>query len=425
MEELRETAVAGLAGLIDAGDPAVGFELHEWANQDFMNARYGDAAVLLESLLRLVEAVPVPEVDENVVRFNLASAKARLGEEQLARELYAEVVTGLHVLLERGDAEAADRFLAYCQHPSIGLILETDPPLFEMIQLGLSFHTEDNLARAEALWNASTILWDLGEAEASHRFMQECVAIARGFDDNQLMLGLSLVDLARVEWDRGASESAVEHCLEARELLRTTGGRRYRIATRLIVTDLVERVLADPQGPETHGLVQRAMDLAAGAEVNLHRTRGTLALRPWWKICGDMARMHAALAESGSRERHAELAGDWSERLRTSVSPYLSRPHPVGFDLGCIALADALLGLPDATPEELELALELADLADRTADGRLSPQVALGAEARYRLGDFEGAVREGHRALTLSRTSCPVRNLAERVREYEAALAER
>jgi hypothetical protein len=51
--------------------------------------------------------------------------------------------------------------------------------------------------------------------------------------------------------------------------------------------------------------------------------------------------------------------------------------------------------------------------------------VAARAEALFRLGDLEGAVREGRRALALTADLRPVRGLEARVRTYEAALAGR
>jgi hypothetical protein len=84
-----------------------------------------------------------------------------------------------------------------------------------------------------------------------------------------------------------------------------------------------------------------------------------------------------------------------------------------------------LLALGDATRDELELALTLSEAADDAAGGQLAPPVAAHAEALYRLGDVEGAVREGRRALGLTADVRPMRGLEERVRKYEAVLAGR
>ncbi len=432
--ELRERALAALRPLIEARDPEVAVELFEWARQGFLRAHYQRAADLLREVLDLVGDAVEPVLFPNTmvlhptfIQFNLACAEARLGNRNEARELYAQATAGLRKIVQYGDSRAADDFIELCVHPDIGLLEETDPPMLELIRLALDRHEGPNLGKADSLWNAAIILRDGDTWQESHRLMLECVEIARGFEENHLMLGSALAALAQHEWNLGETEAAVAHATEARPLLRPTGGRPFRSATRLIVSDLVDRVAADPTSRDAREVARTVVELAEDAGRNLEHASGADALIPWWEICGELARMHATLAQSGAGEEHAALAQSWNDRLRRSLAPHVKPPHPVGVDFECTALANALLTLTDATREELELARTLSEVANEAAGsgGRLAPPVAARAEALFRLGDIEGAVRSGRRALELTADARPVRGLEARVRTYEAALAER
>jgi serine/threonine protein kinase len=423
--ELRERALAGLRPLVEARYPEVAFELFEWAHQDFLRGGYRRAADLLRVLLDLVVDTSEPAPHPSIVRFNLACAEARLGNREEALQLYTQATEGMWEIVRRGDSRAADEFIGGCEHPDIGLVLETGPPLVELIQLALERYEGSNLGKAESLWNAAIILQDVGSAEESHRLMLECVEIARGFEENRLMLGSALTRIARFEWDLGKTEAAVEHASEARPLLRPTRGRPYRLATHMIIAAHVDRIVADPASDAGSTLVGRVIELAEESGRDLDHARGPSALVPWWMICGELARMHRTLADSGAGEEHRALAQTWNDRLRRSLEPHLEPPPPAASDIACTALARALLALGDATRDELELALTLSEAADDAAGGQLAPPVAAHAEALYRLGDVEGAVREGRRALGLTADVRPMRGLEERVRKYEAVLAGR
>jgi len=428
---LRERALAALDPLIDAGGPEVAMELFEWSCVMFLRGMEAEAATLLRRDLEIVRSLEEPPSDPAVavpdpalVEFNLACSEARLGNDDQARQLYASSTRGLWDIVRRGDARAADDWLERCEHPAIGFCLDTDPPLREVIVLARTHHAARNLALAETLWNGARIGEDIGFADESYEAMRETVEIARGFEENHLMLGLALVDLAYFEWRRGRADEVIEHCLEAQPLLAATQGRPQRRAARLIVGCLVERIVASPDAPDATELVRRVEELAAEASGRLARARGIESRLHWWHVCGDLARAHRALAAAGKGGDHAELARAWTERLRSDIEPYLDAPMRRNLDYDCTELASAILLLEDATPDELETARELAARADAITGGRLTRPVDTLAHALFRLGDLEGAVREARRARELSKSSEPVRGLAERLARYEAALAE-
>jgi len=435
-EDLLARALALLQPLAGTGDLAVVEQLFEWAHVCFLRDRPAEASGLLRGVLESVRAlgdpgrdpaaVPVPLLypipDPALVEFNLACAEARLGNWEAARRHYAGSARGLREIVARGDTAAAADWLERCQHPAIGLVMAVDPPLTELIELAVGRHEVRNLGTAETLWNAAWVLEDIQGGKRCYELMRETVAIAREFGENRLMLGSTLVDLAYFEWKRDRTEEVLELCREARPLLSATGARPLLRSVRLIVGCLLERIVAEPEAPGTADLVREvgelareASDLAASAD----RLSSKLA---WWHICGDLARMHRALAEAGNGAAHAALEREWNDRLRADLAPHLVAPLPWNSEPECADLASGILLLGDATPTELETARALAAQADEIAGGHRTRPVDALARALFRLGDLEGAVREARRARELSKTSEPVRGLGERLPRYEAAL---
>ena len=381
VEALRERALRVLEPAIDAGGPAVVSELWEWAHVMFLRARYTEAAQLLRTNLPLVQALDSQDAgagltppDPTVVEFNLACAEARLGNADEARRRYAAATRGLRGILERGDAAAAARWVTECQHPAITLLMETDPPLREVVELARSRYPARNLALADLLWSAAWVYDDIGFAAESFALMREAVEIARGFPDNRLMLGSALVDLAYFEWRRGLSDQVLERCLEARPMLEATRARTYRRANRLIVGCLVERLVADPRRPDAAELVRQVESLADEASEGLASDESVSTRLAWWSICGDRARLHRAMAAAGI-EKHDALAREWTDRLRSDLTPFLEAPLPANVDGPRTDLALAVLLLEDATPAELALARDLARRADELTGGRLTRPV--------------------------------------------------
>ncbi|MEQ8763127.1 MAG: serine/threonine-protein kinase [Planctomycetota bacterium] len=416
---LCDRSIEVLEPAIAAREPAVLWELFEWAHVNFLRGRHEAAAALYRHSMELAPLLEDPEVPPVICEYNLACAQARLGRMDEAREGFASAADALRRVVAGRDAKAASQWIALTEYPAVGLFLEADPPLRETVEIARSFHSARNLSLADTLWEAAWIFEDIGLAEAGYALMQETVEIARGFEENELYLGLALLDLAEFEWKRGRTAEVLAICREADPLLAATGGSSRLRSAWLKVGCLTERVVASPRDPETAEWIGRIEALAIESGERLAKARDISFRLPWWTICREAARAHEALIDIRPNADHRGRVAFWRERLRNDLEPWLEKPLPWNDGSACVDLAHAILLLSSATGEELSLAERVARRADELAGGRLTRPVAALAEVQYRRGDLEAAVETGRRAMTLDE---PVRGLSARVARYEAAL---